>query len=302
MIDISVIVPFYNSEAYIERCVVALLKQDYPSGCYEIIMVNNNSTDRSAELVGKYPEVRLLSECKQGSYAARNRGVAESRGGILTFTDADCVASPRWLKELVEPLSSPEIELVLGARELGRDSPSLLIVKAFMAELAAFMCSREATGTPPGYTNNMAMRRETFDRFGPFMEVGRGADVIFAERVAARYSREVVRYAAEAWIRHLEITSVRQWIQRKAAYGKSFQQNLKMRDLHKGIGLGEIVMILRRTARKGSYSAARSAWLCFIVAMAKMSFLMGRLGGLLVIAAGEPERARQAEERERRPA
>ena len=79
MVDIAVIVPFYNSEAYIEHCIVALSKLNYPSSCYEIIMVNNNSTDRSAELVGKYRQLPLLAESKQGSH----RLVTYSAGRFL---------------------------------------------------------------------------------------------------------------------------------------------------------------------------------------------------------------------------
>jgi hypothetical protein len=89
-IDVSVVVPFYNAERSVEDCIAALRAQTLAPPRYEIIMVDNNSTDGSADLVRKYPDVRLLSEEKQGSYAARNRGVAAARGAIVAFTDADC--------------------------------------------------------------------------------------------------------------------------------------------------------------------------------------------------------------------
>lgn len=98
-IDISVVVPFYNAEKYIEKCAEALLTQSYPTTRYEIIMVDNNSTDRSVDLIKKYPRIKLLSQQKQGSYAARNQGVAASKGTILAFTDADCVPSSDWLQK-----------------------------------------------------------------------------------------------------------------------------------------------------------------------------------------------------------
>ena len=64
--DISVIVPFYNEEGYVEQCVQALLSQDYPKERYEVILVDNNSSDRSAEIVRRYPGIKLLSEGLQG--------------------------------------------------------------------------------------------------------------------------------------------------------------------------------------------------------------------------------------------
>src|SRR5947199_3998475 len=73
--DISVIVPFYNEEGYVEQCVQALLSQDYPKERYEVILVDNNSSDRSAEIVRRYPGIKLLSEGLQGDFAARNRGL-----------------------------------------------------------------------------------------------------------------------------------------------------------------------------------------------------------------------------------
>ena len=99
-IDISVVVPFYNAARYIEDCIKALLAQTYSSTRYEIIMVDNNSIDGSAELVRKYSSIRLLVEPKQGSYAARNRGVAAANGTIIAFTDADCVPAADWLEQI----------------------------------------------------------------------------------------------------------------------------------------------------------------------------------------------------------
>jgi glycosyltransferase involved in cell wall biosynthesis len=114
--DISVVVPFYNPGHHLERCAVGLLRQSYPSSRYEIIMVDNNSTDRSTEIVQRYPEVRLLLEPKQGAYAARNRGVAAAEGHIIAFTDADCVPAPDWLEQMDAALSAPGVEVAQGGR------------------------------------------------------------------------------------------------------------------------------------------------------------------------------------------
>ncbi|MDX9746366.1 MAG: glycosyltransferase [Syntrophales bacterium] len=68
---ISIIVPFYRAGKYIEDCIQALLTQDFPSDLYEIIMVNNNSPDQSAEIVKRYPRIRLLSQSKQKNTTPR---------------------------------------------------------------------------------------------------------------------------------------------------------------------------------------------------------------------------------------
>jgi cellulose synthase/poly-beta-1,6-N-acetylglucosamine synthase-like glycosyltransferase len=98
---VSIVVPVYNGERTIEECIKSLLDLEYPKEKYEIIVVDNNSTDNSIEIAKKYP-VRLLYEGKQSSYAARNLGIKNTKGEIVAFTDADCIADKGWLKQLVK--------------------------------------------------------------------------------------------------------------------------------------------------------------------------------------------------------
>lgn len=70
-----VLVPFFNSRRYLGTCIEHLLRQDYEAENLEIIFVDNASTDGSSDIVRQYPRVRLLTEAKRGSYAARNRAV-----------------------------------------------------------------------------------------------------------------------------------------------------------------------------------------------------------------------------------
>lgn len=94
--NVSVIVPAYNAAGDITACIEAVLAQDYP-GSFEVVVVDNGSTDRTRDLVAAYP-VRLATETAAiGSYAARNRGLEVAGGEILAFTDADCVPRPAWL-------------------------------------------------------------------------------------------------------------------------------------------------------------------------------------------------------------
>ncbi|MGH7827248.1 MAG: glycosyltransferase, partial [Candidatus Binatia bacterium] len=205
-IDISVVVPFYNAERYIEQCVNALLAQNCPSMRYEIIMIDNNSTDSSAAIVRKYSRIRLFSELKQGAYAARNRGVAASKGTIIAFTDADCVPCREWLKEITAGMRWPGVSLILGGRQYAVESPALSILSTYESERADLIFSSKVREIYYGYTNNMAVRRDVFDCCGPFLEIMRGADSVFVHRVIASYSCDAARYVPTARIRHLEIT------------------------------------------------------------------------------------------------
>jgi glycosyltransferase involved in cell wall biosynthesis len=111
---VSVIIPVYNGAATITRCIESVLAQYYPSERYETIVVDNDSTDETFELIQRYP-ITVLKETKKGSASARNCGLAHARGEIVAFTDADCFAEPHWLEELVKPFSDPVVGGVGGA-------------------------------------------------------------------------------------------------------------------------------------------------------------------------------------------
>lgn len=95
---ISVVVPTYNDSARLEKCINALLQQSLPRNNYEIIVIDNNSSDSCIKIKKKYEgSVVFLSEHRQGSYVARNKGVFHAKGKILAFTDADCIPDKDWL-------------------------------------------------------------------------------------------------------------------------------------------------------------------------------------------------------------
>jgi glycosyltransferase involved in cell wall biosynthesis len=94
---ISVVVPVYNEEKYIENCIKSLLQQEELPG--EIIIVDNNCTDRTIEIAKKYP-VRIVTERKQGMIHARNKGYDEAIHDIIAQTDADTQLPPDWTKKI----------------------------------------------------------------------------------------------------------------------------------------------------------------------------------------------------------
>jgi glycosyltransferase involved in cell wall biosynthesis len=94
----SVIVPAYNEAAYLGRALHALQDQDY-DGNYEIIVVDNNSTDDTAAVAARFG-VRVVSEPQQGVCAARQRGVDCARGEIIISTDADTTQPRDWLRTI----------------------------------------------------------------------------------------------------------------------------------------------------------------------------------------------------------
>ena len=109
----SAIVPAYNAALTIEECIEALLKQSVPRKEYEVIVVDDGSTDGTATLARSYA-VRVLTQHHCGPAAARNLGASQSSGDILLFTDADCAPTLTWIEEMARPFADPEVAGVKG--------------------------------------------------------------------------------------------------------------------------------------------------------------------------------------------
>lgn len=118
---ISVIVPVFNGERTIEDCISALLDQTLPRTGYEILVVDDGSADRTAEIVKRFP-VRYLHQPNQGPAKARNLGVENSSGDIVLFTDSDCVARRDWIELMTRPLRDENIQGVKGAYRTRQNS------------------------------------------------------------------------------------------------------------------------------------------------------------------------------------
>lgn len=112
---VSVIVPIYNSEAWLEECLDSILNQIH--GNLEFLLVDNGSTDRSAEICAEYAEkdsrVRVIPCTHKGPGAARNIGIREAKGKYVIFADSDDVCSPRQVEKLLKAGHDKEDTLVI---------------------------------------------------------------------------------------------------------------------------------------------------------------------------------------------
>ena len=89
---LSIVIPAYNEEDYIGPCLKAARKEIAFSGCAaEIVVVNNASTDHTAEIASRFPGVRVINEPCKGLSRARDRGYRETRGELIANVDADCL-------------------------------------------------------------------------------------------------------------------------------------------------------------------------------------------------------------------
>jgi GT2 family glycosyltransferase len=129
---ISVVIPAYNAEALISKCLDSLLKQTIDQTKYEIIVVDDGSTDATADVVQSFENVRLIKQNNQGPAAARNNGAANAKGDIILFTDSDCVPAINWIEEMIRPFND-DAEIV-GVKGIYKTDQKELIARFVQAE------------------------------------------------------------------------------------------------------------------------------------------------------------------------
>ena len=110
---ISVIIPAYNEEATIRRCLTALSSQTVPRSSYELIVVDGNSRDRTREIAAEYADLVFIEESERVP-GARNDGFARAKYDIVATTDADSIAAPDWIEQIIFSFKNPGVVLAFG--------------------------------------------------------------------------------------------------------------------------------------------------------------------------------------------
>lgn len=183
---VSVIVPVFNDQRGIDRCVEALTVQSYPKDRYEVVVVDNNSVIpiRLEDEAGSH--TRLTWCGTPGSYAARNQGIDDSRGEILAFTDADCIPLREWIENGVAALSEGGRDCFIGGN-IQFSAPE----SGSAAELYQYVCGfpQRANVVERKFaaTANLFSYRAHFDRVGLFdTQLLSGGDLEWCLRAAAQ--------------------------------------------------------------------------------------------------------------------
>ena len=112
---LSIIIPAYNAEAYLPQCLDSILAQKH-QGC-EVIVVDDGSTDGTAALLERYPDVKVVHQENHGMSTARNRGLDEARGEYILFVDSDDLLTDGALATLVAEFGGEDI-IAFNARKL----------------------------------------------------------------------------------------------------------------------------------------------------------------------------------------
>jgi glycosyltransferase involved in cell wall biosynthesis len=164
---ISVVIPAFNEENYIGACLKQIIKSK-PANVQEIIIVNNASTDRTAEVAAQFPEVRVVYESQKGLTKARQRGLREATGDLLAFVDADSLVPQDWFEIVNQEFSADPNLVCLSGPYVYYDTPAWQqwsvkwLYWNMLARVIYFFTKYMGTG------GNMVARREALLKIGGF--------------------------------------------------------------------------------------------------------------------------------------
>lgn len=189
---ISIVLAAYNEEKLIGRCLDAILSQNFPREEFEVIVVDNNSKDRTSEIVKEKGLKPVLYDMHQGAIWAKHHAASLAKGEVIAVTDADSIPAKDWLSRIEEVMRDDKIQLAGGkVYPIGNSIFSRLLLEVFdiVAKILALF------GIPLVWGSNMAVRKKAFEAVGGFNRNLRTSDDWeFTMRIQKRYGLSSARY------------------------------------------------------------------------------------------------------------
>jgi len=196
----SVVVPAYNASGTIRACLEALEQQTLDRECYEIIVVDDGSTDETGQIAAGYG-ASVVRQPRSRPAAARNSGIRAARGGLVCFTDADCEPTPRWLAELTAPFSDPAITGAKGTYATRQPSLVARFVQVEYEDKYDLLADQRYIDFidtySAAYRRDALLANSGFDETFPYLE-----DQELSFRLAARGYKMVFRPEAIVYHQH----------------------------------------------------------------------------------------------------
>lgn len=158
----SIIIPAYNEEKLLKKCLTSVFKQNFPQDQFEVIVVDNNSTDKTLSIAKKFPVV-IAKEKIQGIVAARNKGFLLAKGKIIVNLDADCQVFKNWLTKYQQHfLKNKHLVAMTGPYLTNSKKIDLLLTR-----LQTF-CQQKLNFTCGYWGGNIAINKESLKAIGGY--------------------------------------------------------------------------------------------------------------------------------------
>lgn len=177
---ISVVMPAYNEEKYIGKCLESIMNQDYDD--YEVIVSLNNCTDGTENIVRNLEGVKIVKEENKGVTYARQTGTKEASGEIIASTDADSYYPSDWLSKIASDFEDREIKALYGPVYFVGQSKVLKFMAKYI--YTSFLQISRLFGNDNVAGINFAFRKDVFDKVGGYtLGLKSAEDIDLAEKI-----------------------------------------------------------------------------------------------------------------------
>ncbi len=214
---ISIVIVTYNDKDRLVDCLFSLRKQTYPAEKREIIVIDDGSTDDTAEAIDStFPEIKVIKKENSGPDNSRIYGIEAAKGEIMAFIDSDCTASSNWLENIDRSLRESHISIV-GGRILHRGSFWTRLIG--ISDFGEFqgLTEKEVSNIP---TCNMGVKRIIFERFNFDPHLRAGGDVIFCHQL--KKNGHKLLYDPKIEVIHRPQVNFLAFLKRAYGYGEVF--------------------------------------------------------------------------------
>jgi cellulose synthase/poly-beta-1,6-N-acetylglucosamine synthase-like glycosyltransferase len=275
IIQVSIVIPFRNEATNLESLIDSLLKQNYKTTNFEVLLVDDHSDDNGSEIlkriVGNCPNVQLLElhEAK-GKKAALKKGIENARHDVIVTTDADCIMGEEWLTSMMSFFQDHDTHLLTGPVQFKHGSK---FAKLLQAELTALMASTSGSiGAGKAFMcngANLAFRREVYERVNKEFNhdnLASGDDVFLLHGVKKLYGNDaIISFAADerAGVQTSAPSSLKQFIHQRVRWAK---KSSKYKDLN-SILAGTIIFLTNLSILIGAVLLVSSelSWKKFLI-------------------------------------
>ena len=275
------IVPYRNEASHIGACSEALERQSLGRGRYEVLFVDNRSTDRTSELIPAGPGVSLIREEGPGAYAARNAAIRRARGQFIAFTDGDCAPATDWLEQAREAMQATGAAIVLGQRNSPAGGPlGVRLLEDYENAKLEYALTRLPPRYVFGWCCNMIVRASVFGRVGLFDEWERAADTAYLHRVIRHEPSGLIVFRPSLRVTHLGTRSTGQALLKLFVYGASNTRAARQGG-YSPLDMRQRWALWRRCSRNPRYRAGDRFLLFCLLAAGGLLYKLGEVKGQL---------------------
>ncbi|HUD44304.1 MAG TPA: glycosyltransferase family 2 protein [Patescibacteria group bacterium] len=199
---ISIIIPAFNEEKMILHCLDAIKNQSYPKDKFEIILANNNSTDKTVSIAEKQG-AKIITETQEGYIFTLNTGMKAASGEIIAVTDADTIVTHNWLETMAIIFQDPDVVAVTGSITLNMRSTTIKTLSEMLYRL--FLQFNFASGKPHLSGPNFAIRKDIFMKIN-------GLNTLYELSGDVELGLRAKKYGKVSFTKDLKVfTSPRRW-------------------------------------------------------------------------------------------